>query len=238
MGQVLGRGLGVSPAEDFEHWWRVRGEWVEEPNQRRGGESGVKRVMDAAGRLLYVKRQANHLHRSWRYPFGRPTGLREREALLALQALGVTVPRPVYCAARLDPDRRWRTVLVTEDLAGFQCIEDWYAGGGRERCGEVLHTRLLHCLGAMLARLHRARWQHGCLYAKHVFVRVGEGEDGRPRVETALLDLEKSRRRLSRRRAALHDLRQFRRHSSWNDVDWQQLVYGYQTAFGSAIKGL
>jgi len=61
----------------FEFYWQQQGEWVEEPNQRRGGESGVQRIHEANGRLLYVKRQVGHTYRSWRYPLGRPTVLRE-----------------------------------------------------------------------------------------------------------------------------------------------------------------
>ena len=94
---------------------------------------------------------------------------------------------------------------------------------------ENLHALLLQQLGANLARLHRARWQHGCLYPKHVFVRVvAQGAD--TQVELALLDLEKSRRRLSRKRAAAHDFKQLRRHSSWNEADWDALRYGYDSA--------
>ena len=28
--------------QEFDNWWARTGEWVEEPNQRRGGESGVQ----------------------------------------------------------------------------------------------------------------------------------------------------------------------------------------------------
>ncbi|HAF92779.1 MAG TPA: InaA protein, partial [Pseudomonas sp.] len=31
-------------ASTFQRWWEAQGEWVEEPNQRRDGESGVKRL--------------------------------------------------------------------------------------------------------------------------------------------------------------------------------------------------
>ena len=81
--------------------------------------------------------------------------------------------------------------------------------------------------------MHQGRWQHGCLYAKHVFVKVAS--DG---VEVALLDLEKSRRRLSRQRAARHDLRQLRRHSPWNDGDWQLLLQGYRQQWGRELPPL
>jgi len=208
-------------SSSFDGYWQQQGEWVEAPNLR----------------LLYAKRQVGHIYRSLLHPFGRPTVLRERDALEGLRRLGVAVPEVVYCAAARNAENRWRALLITRALDGFEEIDRWYAGGGRERHGECLHQRLLQRLGETLARMHLGRWQHGCLYAKHVFVKVS-GEGAAAQVEVALLDLEKSRRRLSRRRAARHDLRQLRRHSSWNEADWQQLIYGYQTAFGSAIKGL
>ncbi|MCY1249636.1 Protein InaA [compost metagenome] len=96
---------------------------------------------------------------------------------------------------------------------------------------------MLEDLAQNLARMHRGHWQHGCLYSKHVFVRV-VGEGAAARAEVALLDLEKCRRRFSPQRAARNDLKQLRRHSSFAEADWQKLLYFYQKAFGSAVKGL
>ncbi|VVN99140.1 lipopolysaccharide kinase InaA family protein [Pseudomonas fluorescens] len=226
------------PSEDrFDYFWNLRGEWVEEPNQRRGGESGVQRILSSHGRLLYAKRQIGHIYRSWLHPFGRPTVLRERDALNGLRLLDVRVPELVFCGAQRDARHQWRALLVTAALDGFLEIDNWYTAGGRERHGEGVHDRLLQELAVILARMHKGRWQHGCLYAKHIFVRV-TGEDEAARVEVALLDLEKSRRRLSSTLAAVHDMKQLRRHSSWSPTDWQKLSYFYRTAFGSAIKGL
>lgn len=227
----------MTAAMAFEQWWQLQGEWVEAPNRRRGGESGVQRLLMEEGRVLYAKRQVGHSYRSLRYPFGRPTVLRERDALLALGQIGVKAPNVLYCAAQKDPRGAWRGLLVSEELSGFQEVQRWYAEGGRERFGAQVNERLLEQVAQMLARFHRAGWQHGCLYQKHVFVRVEQvGE--RIEVETALLDLEKSRRRFSRGQAARHDMLQLKRHSSWAAGDWDRLVYFYQQAFGSAIKGL
>jgi tRNA A-37 threonylcarbamoyl transferase component Bud32 len=227
----------MTVAMGFEQWWQRQGEWVEEPNQRRGGESGVQRLRQDDGQVLYVKRQVGHTYRSLRYPFGRPTVLRERDALLALPLLGVKVPSLLYCDVQRDAAGLWRGLLVSEELKGFQEINHWYAGGGRERFGLAVNEQLLKEVAGMLARFHRAGWQHGSLYDKHLFVRVEQvGE--RIEVETALLDLEKSRRRFSKFQAARHDMLQLQRHSSWSAGDWERLVYLYQQAFGSAIKGL
>lgn len=227
----------MTAAMAFEQWWQLQGEWVEEPNHRRGGESGVQRLHQSDGQVLYAKRQVGHVYRSLRYPFGRPTVLRERDALLALPLLGVTAPRLLYCDVQRDASGLWRGLLVSEELKGFQELNQWYAEGGRERFGSAVNEQLLKQVADMLALFHRAGWQHGCLYQKHLFVRVEQvGEC--VEVATALLDLEKSRRRFSSRRAARHDMQQLKRHSSWSAGDWDRLVYFYQQAFGSAIKGL
>jgi hypothetical protein len=227
----------VVAQDRFAYFWNQRGEWVEEPNVRRGGESGVQRVMGSDGQLLYSKRQTGHIYRSLLHPFGRPTVLRERDALMGVGLLGVHVPQIVFCGAQRDPVHKWRALLVTQSLDGFEELEHWYAGGGRERHGEAVHDRVLQVLADNLARMHKGRWQHSCLYIKHVFVRVtGEGEASK--VEVALIDLEKCRQRLTARQAAAHDMKQLRRHSSFSAADWKKLVYFYETAFGSAIKGL
>lgn len=220
------------PQQVFQYWWQQQGDWVEEPNARRGGKSGVQRLLDETG-VLYAKKQIGHIYRSLLHPQGRPTVLRERSALLALDALGVPVPKLIYCGVERDPQQGWRGLLVTAELEGFMDIQSWYAKGGREACGETVHTELLQLVGATLARMHLGRWQHGCLYAKHVFVNLA-GET--PQV--ALLDLEKSRRRLTRIQAAQHDLPQLRRHSPWSDADWQQLLQGYRQIFADGAKGL
>jgi len=221
----------------FEQWWQQQGDWVEEPNNRRGGTSGVQRIRTDEGNLLYAKRQVGHIYHSPLHPFGRPTVLRELKALQRFKTLGINVPQVVYCGAERDAERNWRALLVTAELKGFIEIDHWYASGGRERHGEAFHQQVLHGIGAMIARMNNARWQHNCLYSKHIFIRV-EGEGSEARFDVGLLDLEKSRRRLTRHQAAGHDLRQLKRHSSWNEADWQHLIYGHSTAFGSAIKGL
>ncbi|MCI3946954.1 inaA protein [Pseudomonas syringae] len=235
--QSLNKPVVDSMQDEFSHFWNQRGEWVEEPNVRRGGESGVQRLLMDDGQTFYAKRQTGHIYRSLLHPLGRPTVLREREALEGLRKLGVVVPEVVFCGAKRDDNNAWRALLVTVALEGFGEIEKWLEAGGRERHGELFYERMLKEVANALARMHLGRWQHSCLYIKHIFVRVtGDGPDAE--VEVALLDLEKGRRRLTAHGAAQHDMKQLRRHSSFSTADWQKLVYFYQAAFGSSIKGL
>jgi len=218
--------------DPFEAWWRREGELVEAPNARRGGESGVVRIRDAQHGLLYVKRQVGHLCYDLFHLLGRPTALRERDALTAFPKIGITVPELVYCEARRKSG--WRTVLVTKALAGYEDIRKWYDAGGRDRLGSEMHDRLLRKIGATLATMHRHRWQHTCLHAKHLFISTAPADDGLPAI--ALLDLEKARRNLFASTAARRDLRQLRRHSPmWNDRDFALMLEGHRETFGKQV---
>lgn len=177
--------------EKFDLWWQREGPWVEPPNQRRGGESGVQILapLTADGPPLYSKRQKGHIYRTLLHPFGRPTVLRERLASRALARLGIKVPNLVYCDARRRQGQ-WFALLVTEALVDFVSLDRWYAEGFADACPAAQRAEVLRQIGRMIARLHGAHWQHGCCYPKHVFVRTDAGGA----VEVALIDLEKCRR--------------------------------------------
>jgi hypothetical protein len=135
------------------------------------------------------------------------------------------------------PLRAGAPLLITKALDGFQPIDQWYASNDRVQYGEALHERVLEQVAHTLARLHTARWQHGCIYIKHILVRIS-GEGQAITVEVALLDLEKCRGRLTIKQAGLHDMLQLRRHSPWDQTDWQTLIGHYQRAMGRPFKTL
>ena len=206
---------------DFAHWWSAPGEWVEPPNERRNGWSGMMRVPDE-GRTLYVKRQRNHMCRSWRHPFGWPTASREWFYLHRLRALGVPAPTPVFHQVRHCPEGV-EAVLVTEELVGFSALDD------QLDLDQDRRIALANEIGLMLGRLHGARLQHSSLYGKHIMVRW-DGE----RPHTALIDLEKMRPRLTRRLAAHHDLEQLaRRQQVLKGEDWNALMRAHAACLAS-----
>lgn len=228
MNSLIALPQGEALASTFERWWHTQGEWVEAPNQRRSGESGVQRIRTKAQQLLYSKRQTGHLYRCWRHPLGRPTILRELQAMQALDKLGIRVPKLVYCAAQKSAGQ-WRALLVTEALEGFVSLEQWYASSNALRASAALNHHLLQQLAVMLSRLHLVGWQHGCLYPKHIFIKCHSARTG-DWVELALLDLEKSRQRLFGAAASRHDLSQLYRHrGAMPESDWQTFVATYSS---------
>lgn len=210
--------------KDFDYWWSRQGDWVEEPNERRDGTSGVQLLKGAGPESinLYSKKQVNHCYRTLRFPLGRPTVFREQQAIQAFVALGIRVPELVFCAAQKN-NGQWRAVLVTEELQGFVSLNEWY------ELFAVTHAHskplLLEKVARMLATFHQAGWQHTCCYGKHIFVKTGSNSD---EVEVAMLDLEKARRRCRVQTAALHDMEQLSRHTGkMPQQDWQQLLHHY-----------
>jgi tRNA A-37 threonylcarbamoyl transferase component Bud32 len=224
---MMGAG-GAADADAFDAWWYRQGIWVESQNLRRGGTSGVQRVTLEDGRQCYSKRQEQHLYRSLRHPFGRPTALRERDAYAALGAIGVATPKLVYCGARKRAGV-WQAILVTEALEGLIDIDQWYRTASAA-VGESSRHAMLDELARQVARMHAGGWQHGCLYAKHVFVRCDDA--GAPQV--VLIDLEKCRRRRPQR-ASRRDVDQFRRHrGAMPEEDWQFFLVAYHRRFAEA----
>lgn len=203
---------------DFAAWWNAPGEWVEEPNRRRNGWSGMMRLA-VAGQLYYVKKQCNHLCRTLAHPFGWPTASREHENIGWLQALGLCVPEPVFHGERKSTDG-YEAILVTRELAGFVSLDR------QTGLAPAARAALAAEVGRVLGRLHRARLQHSCLYDKHLMVRW---QGGQP--EIALIDLEKLRRPLLAWQAAGHDLAQLKRHQHiWSEDEWRLLEAAHRAS--------
>lgn len=232
MGVLSEKAIVALPVSEFDRWWHSPGQWVEPANQRRGGESGVRLLLrsDPQRSLLYCKQQTGHLYRSVRYPFGRPTILRELQAYRAFARIGIRTPNLVYCAARQEWGN-WQALLVTEALQGFVSLEQWYACTENRGRDLVVLTQLAQTL----ACLHRSSWQHGCCYPKHIFVKPVVGRDGAPAAEIALLDMEKSRRRWFARNASRHDMGQLERH--WGSMPAAGMLT-LQDAYRSAFADL
>lgn len=204
------------------------GVWVEAPNIRRGGESGVLKV-ELDGLTFYRKQQVGHVYRSLVHPFGYPTVAREAKALRAAASLGVATPTLLHAHVH-KRDGEWHAVMVTAALDGYTSLEDFYAQRLDQSLGQRRHHEILEAYGRVLANLNLGRWQHGCLYLKHVFVDFSQ-----PVVKVALLDLEKARKRFTAKQASRHDLRQVKRRSGWSGEDWEAFCRGYRCSFGADV---
>jgi hypothetical protein len=156
---------------------------------------------------LFIKRQKDQNRRTLKYPIrGRPTYFFEHEFL---RRHGARFPQLVGCACygetRDGPVDR--AVLVT---FGLTCFRDLNTVAAEASRSELLDA--LTGIASALLPLHLRHFQHGALYACHVFTREDTGE-------CRLIDLERVRFRARKRAAARADLRQFINRTDWLDED-------------------
>jgi len=85
--------------DSFVCLWSVDAGWFEDPNERRGGWSGVSRCeleLPEGGRTaVFLKRQENHTTRTLLHPFGLATFVREMRNILMFKRARVPALEPV-----------------------------------------------------------------------------------------------------------------------------------------------
>jgi hypothetical protein len=221
--EILDRnGLG-----DFASLWQLDAGWFEPPNLRRGGMSGVTRhevdLTDGGRVAIFIKRQENHLYRSFAHPWrGSPTLWREFRALLHCRRHAVPAAMPLHYAESRAPGSR-RAILITQALAGYSPLDELLEGWN-ERLGPGRRAAIITAVARTVHALHSAHLQHNCLYPKHIFVRHADHA-----ADACLIDLEKAKHRpapIARR----HDLDSLRRRiGAWSQEEWHSLVRCYET---------
>lgn len=235
--------LRYNRLDDFDALWDMDVEWFEQPNERRGGWSGVGRIRlrtpNGGDVGVFIKRQQNHTCRSLRHPLrGTLTFAREFENIRHFQRAGIPTLEPIYFGQRqVNGDRQG--ILLTLELAGFSPMDATGFLPGKDGLLASIKARraLFTTLADALRRLHAHRRQHSCLYFKHIFIRpVREAE-----FEIRLIDLEKSRWHPLVRRSAIRDLYTLSRHAEgWPLTDHMRffLLYRQETRLSPASKRL
>lgn len=188
-------GLGT-----FEQLWDMELDDVEPGNLRRGGFSRVSRL-EVDGQVFFLKRQENQLRKSWGAVTGAPTYFFEFRFLQRYAEPGAPMPVCALYAERTVAEGR-QAILVTKGLDNMRDLQ------ARAEAGEDL-LPLMPSVGRTLYWFHSRRLQHMAVQPCHLFV----GDEG----ECSLIDMERSRSRISGRRAMLKDLRQLARRSPWLD---------------------
>jgi hypothetical protein len=219
---------------DFDSLWTLDAGWFEAPNQRRGGWSGVSRYQLKDGDRVFIKRQQNHFFRSWRHFFRAiPTFTRELSRILGFELARIPALELVYFGQREFGDDI-QSILVTRELAGFKPL-DSSAFMPLRKLAKPSRQALIEEAAAVVRHMHNYRYQHNCLYPKHIFVKFTE----RGTAEVRLIDLEKVKWRPAKRFAMLRDLGTLHRHAEgWTATDKLRffLAYRQETRLSSSSK--
>jgi hypothetical protein len=219
----------------FEDFWQLKADWFEAPNERRGGWSGVARcelqLPQGGVAPVFLKRQENHITRTWRHPFrGMATLVREFDNLNRFAQGQIPTLRPLYFAVR-RVSGNLRAILVTEELTGFRSLESLVREWGKKGWPALPERgRILNAVARAVRLMHDHLARHNCLYAKHIFVKWIPNEPSAPTppVEVRIIDLEKSKWTRSSWQAGRGDLDALYRHSGrWRRTDCWRFLKAY-----------
>lgn len=219
--------------DTFQALWTCDAAWVEEPNFKRQGWSGVGRIElnnAASPRIgMYLKRQENHGYRSLANPFRyQPTAYREYKRLVAMQAAGITTPDILYYGERRH-GRKLQAILMTREIPPSIPLDDYLSLSPERDPAEV--DQVILDTAALIAKLHRHHFQHCALYGKHILISgIDTAAETGSRLVPYLIDVEKSRWRLSRLAIAVRDLNQFQRRAPWTAAQWDTFLAHYIAA--------
>lgn len=204
----------------FAQLWEHPIEWFEAPNERRGGWSGVGRLVlsnpDGTQLCLFVKKQQNHGRRTLRHPInGEPTFRRECQRLQFLSAHGFTAPSVVFYGEKIISHQDC-AILVTEELEGYQPLDsitaEWFKAQTPQRSSR---RNMLQRIAGALRYFHELGLVHRALYPKHIFIRNAQSV-----IQVALIDLEKARFSPLFWYRAYFDLAALNRHAEfWSATD-------------------
>lgn len=221
--------LKANELDTFEKLWPVAEDaWFEPPNHARGGWSGVTRQtlnMPNGGTAgIFVKRQENHVYRSWRH-FFRPAATLEREFrnCVRFRELGIPSMEPIYFAER-RVDGKLRAILITCELEGYRPLD---SADYRpiSRLGRVQRNRLIESIAVVIRQMHAHHFQHTCLYPKHLFVKKNADAS----LDIRFIDLEKTRWLPFRRQITMRDLDSLQRHAKgWARTDKLRFFLAYR----------
>lgn len=210
---------------DFAAIWSREIAWFEPPNERRGGFSGVGKLLlhteDGKNFIFFVKKQQNHGRKSWAHPImGEPTFRREFHNLVFLQKHKIGAPKVVYYAE--NPSVK-QAILISENLTDFVPLDTI----NLSQLQLSQQQSLVHKVATEIKRFHDAGLVHRALYPKHIFVKnTGSALDAAP--EVALIDLEKARFSPLAWYRAYFDLAAFLRHAiAWSDESKLLLIKSY-----------
>ncbi len=192
---------------NFDTLWALDADWFEPPNIRRGGWSGVSRIevdIPNRGKLgLFLKRQENHRCKTWRHPIsGIATLDKEFSNIIKFKKHNIPSLNPVYFAKQMVSGKL-QAILITEELTGYRPLSDINISSPSNR------KKLLQEVASVIHKMHAHNYQHNCLFPKHIFAKQDNG-----RWSVRIIDLEKTKHRISKKHVVLRDLGTLHRHAT------------------------
>jgi hypothetical protein len=218
----------------FEGFWDLARNWVEDPNARRRGWSGVIRHTIVDGEegsfSMFVKLQENHNYRSPLHMLRwRPTLSRDFLNIRRLEGIGVPTVEPVFYAERRNGDKL-QAVLATVSLDGYRELNSIFKDSS---VNSPIRHSILQYLAEAVWLIHFHRLQHNSLSGRHVMIKLKENAT----FDMRILDHEKMRKSWSWLRTAVCDLEKFIRFTpALTTAEHTELVRHYSRHLSPAHR--
>lgn len=204
--------LRTNDLGDFKSLWELEAQWVEEPNVRRGGWSGVVRhtLQNPVGEgvEVFIKRQEGHISKTFAHPLkGILTLKKEFANIQRLIRYGVPTLEPLYFGCSDN-----KAILVTLGLSKHSSLDNI----DPRAIPESMRQKLVCTTALAIQHMHAQHLQHNCLYPKHIFVKELKDD-----WDVRIIDLEKMKRTLKRSSAVQRDLSTLFRYADprWTNSD-------------------
>lgn len=155
---------------------------------------------------VILKRQANYTRKTWLHPLRGISTLRAEAAMIKrLRARGVAVPELIYYGESDGSERR--AALMATKLACSESLDRFASMLYLQQAPLSKKRKMIFAAAQAVRKMHLARCQHRALFPKHLLVCGGDP------LQVCIIDLEKSRLRLSVHQCMVHDLDTLNRRS-------------------------
>lgn len=191
-------------------------DWFEAPNKRRGGWSGVSRIVlnpeapEGEQKAVFLKIQQNHYYRAPNtFLLKRLTFEREFAAMSTLAQVTDDIPE-VILFAKWEENGNQGCILITESLEDWLPLGPWLMGSHTKPAPDPeTFKKALEGIASTARAIHAEGWVHMCFSAKHLFLRQNASGD----FDVRVVDLEKTRKRIGLGRRTYKDCSHFMRHT-------------------------
>ncbi len=191
-------------------------DWFETPNQRRGGWSGVSRIVlnpnvsPEDQKTVFLKIQQNHWFRAPNNFFRRHlTFEREIDAMTQISSIVNCTPEVLLFGRWITGQDAW-AVIITRSLDGWLPLNGWLLGkNGLVPPDQATLLKIFEAIASTSRQLNEAGWVHLSFSAKHLFVRPNK----EAAYDICLIDYEKCRRHIFSGYRTIKDCSHFMRHT-------------------------
>lgn len=202
----------VKSQDEFDYYWNIDDDFVDEINKRGKGWSGViitrdEKSLDGNGDRICIKKQEDYVSYSLLHPFkGTPTTEKELHNLIYCGENGIRTPKVIFAGRRMVSGKL-QAILVTTFLEGFTPLSEIVDNNKQKTLlDEKLKKSLILQIAHAVRDLHATRLAHNNLYPKHIFIDFET-------LNIAFIDLEKSQIKSSSSACLIRDFDTLNRRS-------------------------